>query len=98
MVPIGQPRREQLDAVVVTLHVIERSPPPDVIPSTLGIGILLVGRLGEIRSRRREPGLDWLEPGGNRIGDGDVAALLRQIERQRDTYEIARIERFRWRD
>ena len=65
MDPFAQPRREELDPVVVALDVIETAAAPPTLPvvrvfvtAVVGLSILLRGKL---TCRGREPGLDCLE-------------------------------------
>ena len=92
----AQARGEQLHAIVVALDVIEAAalPPGEpVVVAVVRSRVLFAAT--SARRGRREPRLDRLEARGQRIGDGDEAALLREAQRQRDPDEIAGLERRR---
>ena len=89
--PFGEARREQLDAIVVALDVIEAAALPPGRPVARGSAASFCSCASDAADVANQDSTGS-KPGGQRIGDRDEAALLGQVQRQRDADEIARLE------
>ena len=91
----AQSRGEQLDAIVVAFDVIEAAALPPGRTSCPTPSRLRPAACESVAADVANHDSTGFEPGGQRIGDGDEAPLLGELERQRDAHEIAGLERRR---